>query len=199
MKFEKNNIKQYIIYFILIIVIIVCSVIIYKKLTANTDVFYEIENADTGYGVSYSKSDDKIKVDIEGAVKKPGLKTLNSDEDRLDDAIKAAKGLKRFADTGQINLAMKIYDGMKIVIPEYGEELIVEGGNNKKGGFAGKVNVNTASITELQQLPGIGPAYAQRIVDYRESIGMFRCPEDLLEIKGIGEKRLDSIRDNITF
>ncbi|MCQ2588760.1 MAG: helix-hairpin-helix domain-containing protein, partial [Treponema sp.] len=156
--------------------------------------------ADTGYGNSVKYEPTVIKVDVEGAVKKPGLKTLKGDKDRLDDAIKAAKGFKRFADKDQLNLAMKVCDGMKIVVPEYGQQLIIEGASQGTGkGFVGKVNVNTATSEELQQIPGIGPSYAQRIIEHRSVYGPFRSPNDLLAIKGIGKKKLATMKDNLAF
>lgn len=188
----------------LIVFIIVCLSFCAVKIFNRADVIYADERADTGFGV-YERDykDNIIKIDVEGAVKRPGLKVLKGDRDRLDDAIKAAGGLKRNADSSQINLAMSVCDGMKVVIPYIGDEAVFEypenGGNGKNGGFTGKINVNTASAQELQKIPGIGPSYAARIIEYRENIGYFSRPEDLLAIKGIGEKRLANMKRYIKF
>lgn len=191
--------KNKIITVFLIVFICICSGFCIYKLTDRDDVIYA-ETADTGFGSKTERiAQNVIKVDIEGAVKKPGLITLKGDKDRLGDAIKSAGGLKRNADRSQINLAAHLSDGMKIVIPLIGEELTAETGTTEKNGFAGKININTADSEELQKIPGIGPAYAQRIIEYRENIGSFREPNDLLAIKGIGEKRLANMKQYIKF
>ena len=191
---------------VLIIFTLVCIGFCIYKLTSRDDVIYVEENADTGFGPSYQVADIRenvIKVDVEGAVRKPGLKVLKGDDkDRLDDAIKAAGGYSKFADTSQINLAMRINDGMKIVVPVFGEELRIENGVSSADGeeiITEKINVNTASYEELQKIPGIGPAYAQRIVEYRTSFGAFRCADDMLAIKGIGKKKLAKMKNYIKF
>jgi len=206
---KENKQKKYVAYGIFILIIIVSIGVIITKVNHNREVVYLDENANTGFGNSYMEvkesKPNEIKIDIEGAVRKPGLKTLKNGHDRFDDAIKAAGGYSKYADSSQINLALRVCDGMKIVVPKYGEELIIENGENSTNGkssansFVGKINVNTASSEELQKLPGIGPSYAQRIIEYRESYGKFSRPEDLLAIKGIGEKRLAKLKDNITF
>ena len=198
---EKLKNKNFIISLIAIIIIIVCSFVIYHKLTVKSDFFEGDDLADTGvYSSSVSNTPDLIKIDIEGAVRKPGLKVIKVKDPRLDDAIKEAKGLTRYADSSQLNLAMRISDGMKIVVPILGQDLIIEGQKRGSGSeFIGKINVNTASYEELQQLPGIGPSYAKRIIEYRNAFGPFRGPEDLLDIKGIGPKKLASIRPNLEF
>lgn len=185
----------------LIVFIIVCLSFCAVKIFNRADVIYAEERADTGFGVySGEYKENVIKIDVEGAVKRPGLKVLKGDRDRLDDAIKAAGGLKRNADSSQINLAMSVCDGMKVVIPYIGGEAVFEyPDNSKDGGFAGKINVNTATAQELQKIPGIGPSYAARIIEYRENIGYFSRPEDLLAIKGIGEKRLANMKKYIKF
>ena len=197
---DKIKNKRFIVSAIAIIVIIVCSFIIYYKLTVHVDYFSEEDLADTGISYSSTNEPNVIKIDIEGAVKNPGLKVIKSNDPRLDDAIKQAKGMTRYADSSQINLAMRITDGMKIVVPYLGQDLIIEGRATGKGGdFVGKVNVNTASFEELQQIPGIGPSYAKRIIEYRNAFGPFRGPEDLLDIKGIGKKKLASMKEHISF
>lgn len=185
----------------LIVFIIVCLSFCAVKIFNRADVIYAEERADTGFGVySGEYKENVIKIDVEGAVKRPGLKVLKGDRDRLDDAIKAAGGLKRNADSSQINLAMSVCDGMKVVIPYIGGEAVFEYPDNSKDGeFAGKINVNTATAQELQKIPGIGPSYAARIIEYRENIGYFSRPEDLLAIKGIGEKRLANMKKYIKF
>ena len=146
-----------------------------------------------------------IYVDVGGAVKTPMLAEL-PDGSRVDDAIKAAGGLKQEADMTSINRAEFLEDGQKVFIPSFPLD---EDGNiieNASGGTAdagsaavsGKVNINTADSTALQTLSGVGPATAQKIIDYRESNGRFSSVEDIKNVSGIGEKTYEKLKDSIT-
>lgn len=142
----------------------------------------------------------EIVVDVKGAVKEPGIYRLPPDS-RVYEAIEAAGGTTDEADTGQLNLADFLTDGMAVVIPVEGEELS-EGGIQTGGsgplGTLGKVNINRASEEELQTLSGIGPAKATAIVRDREKNGPFKTEDDLTRVSGIGEKTLENIREEIT-
>lgn len=153
----------------------------------------------------------EIFVDVQGAVERPGLYKLSSDS-RVNDALVVAGGLNIEADrewfNKNINLAQKLSDGIKIYIPTK-EEAEKEGlgtlgssgslGSGEVIGVTtGKININTASKSQLESLPGIGPAFAQRIIDYRNSNGPFGKVEDLVKVSGIGEKTLEKIKDKIT-
>ncbi|HKL10236.1 MAG TPA: ComEA family DNA-binding protein [Clostridia bacterium] len=122
-----------------------------------------------------------LYVDICGAVAKEGFYELPFDS-RVYDAVQMAGGLLENADTKRINLAQKVYDQQKIIIPAFGDGLTEEETED------GLININTASKALLEDLPGIGPAYAERIVEYRQKNGGFKSKEELMEIKGIGEK-----------
>lgn len=152
----------------------------------------------------------EIIVYVTGAVQKQGLVKLRSDA-RLDDALKAA-GLANDADLNTLNLAEKLKDGEKIVVPKIGAiqagNAQVAGGSttqssvsaNRASGSSsgGKVNINTATAQELDSLPGIGPAMAERIIAYRTEKGTFTSPEDLKEVSGIGDKKYAQLADRIT-
>jgi len=127
------------------------------------------------------ESPELIYVDICGAVAEEGFYELPFDS-RVFDAVEMAGGLLETADTKRINLAQKIYDQQKIIIPAIGDGLAEE---ETSGGL---VNINTASKSLLEDLPGIGPVYAERILEYRQKNGGFKSKEELMEIKGIGEK-----------
>jgi len=154
-----------------------------------------------------------IYVDIGGAVKNPMLAEL-PDGSRVDDAIKAAGGLKKEADMTTINRAEFLVDGQKIFIPSFALD---EDGNiietpaasaaSSGGGTAaststadpsGKVNINTADSTQLQTLNGVGPATAQKIIDYREANGRFASVEDIRNVSGIGDKTFEKLKEYIT-
>lgn len=141
-----------------------------------------------------------VIVDVKGAVSTPGLYETK-EGDRVLDAIALAGGLLEIADEKQINLAQKVFDEMVIYVPEKGES--DEGFPSIMGGSAdgrsdGKVNINRADSSELETLPGIGPAKAQAIVDYREQQGPFKKVEDIQNVSGIGEKTFEKLEDSIS-
>lgn len=158
---------------------------------------------DGAFGSSSSQdgAKEEVVVDVKGAVRYPGVYALSPNE-RIIDALERAGGLKEGATTDPINLAQKLTDGMVIYVPTL-EEVKENGGTTPfsfhaqggKGG--GKININQATVEELQQLPGIGPARAQAIVRYREEHGPFQSLEELTNVSGIGPKILENIRDQI--
>lgn len=135
-----------------------------------------------------------IVIDVKGAVKKPGVYTMN-EGDRVVDAIEKAGGLLSEADENQLNLASLLKDEMVIYVPKKGEEVTQT--NVQSQNDDGKVRINSATSEELQKLQGIGPAKAEAIITYREENGPFKTVEDLLEVSGIGEKTLENIKDDI--
>jgi len=137
-------------------------------------------------------------------VRSPGVYTLPAGS-RVIDALRAAGGAGPGADVRSVNLARPIADGERVYIPRKGEAPApdVAGGGGTSGGSSGgagggKVNINTASESELESLPGIGQVLAQRIVDYRTQHGPFRDVKDLLKVEGIGQKKFDSLKDHVT-
>lgn len=148
-----------------------------------------------------------IKIDIAGAVITPGVYELGS-EARVGEALEKAGGLAEKADKDwvakNLNLAQKLSDGAKLYIPFEGEtvsagEGVVAGvSQSSANNPSGKINLNTASAAELETLPGIGPSFAQRILDYRTANGRFNSVEDLKNIPGIGEKTFQKLKDLVT-
>lgn len=143
---------------------------------------------------NYNENNNKfiIYVDIEGAVVNPGVYKVK-EGDRIFHVIALAGGLKDNADMTSINKAEQVSDGQKIYIYEKGEnniERITASGDDK-------VNINNADETKLQTIEGIGPSMASRIVEFRSKNGMFKSPEDIKNVSGIGEKRYESIKDKI--
>jgi len=140
-----------------------------------------------------------IFVHVAGAVAKPGVYELPAGS-RVIDGLNAAGGATAQADVSSINLARELTDGERVYIPRRGEVPAAEAGAAAPAGGeqAGKVNINTASISELEELPGIGEVIAQRIVDYRTQHGPFKTVRDLLKVEGIGDKKFESIEDHVT-
>ena len=138
-----------------------------------------------------------VFVHVSGAVAEPGLYHLAAGA-RVFDAVSAAGGFADDADSGAVNLARLIGDGEQLHVPTVAEagETAERGGAESVTG--GKVNLNTADLAALDTLPRVGPAIAQRIIDWREANGRFTSIEDLLSVPGIGEKMLAGIRDLVT-
>lgn len=135
-----------------------------------------------------------IFVDIDGAVKNPGVYQF-SEGDRVNEAIMKAGGLKKTAFTKNLNKARKLVDGEKIYILEQGENSEILPLYNSVN--EGKININNASKEILMSLSGIGEVYAERIIEYRNK-QQFIAIEDIKNIEGIGDKTFDKIKDFIT-
>lgn len=136
-----------------------------------------------------------IYVHVAGEVHAPGLYRLDADA-RVVDAVAAAGGTTGEADVQAINLARAVTDGEQLIVPAIGEstETATQSGVTSDG----KVNLNTADAATLETLPRVGPALAQRIIEWRETNGAFRTVDDLLGVSGIGEKLLAGLRDRVT-
>lgn len=134
----------------------------------------------------------EIIVHVAGAVRNPGVYRLPEGA-RVFEALAAAGGMLEEADQGAVNLAAPLFDGQKVAILFAGEV-----GSGGRPGGDGRVNINTASASELEKLPGIGPAKAAAIVDYRQKNGPFRRVEDLAGVPGIGAKTVEGLKEQIT-
>jgi len=132
----------------------------------------------------------KLVVHVAGAVRQPGLYSL-AEGTRVADAVARAGGATAPADTAAINLAAPLADGMQVVVPSR-----VAGAAG--GAAAGRVSLSSASLAELDALPGVGPVTAQKIVDHRLAHGGFRSVDDLDAIPGIGPARIEQLRELVS-
>ena len=140
----------------------------------------------------------RIAVYVSGAVQTPGVYNL-PDGSRVDEAIQAAGGPTSAADLARVNLAKRLRDEEQVYVPRVGEASPpVAPAGTTGGSTGGKININTATVTDLDTLPGIGPALAQRIVEHRQAHGPFARIEDLMKVSGIGDKLFERIKDLIT-
>ncbi|MGB9594353.1 MAG: helix-hairpin-helix domain-containing protein, partial [Anaerolineae bacterium] len=114
------------------------------------------------------------------------------------DAVQAAGGATQDADLALVNLAARVADGQQVHIPRVGEKAPQKSQATAIPTLAGPLNLNTATAAELEQLPGIGPALAARIVQYRQEHGPFRTVDALLLVSGIGPSTLEKIRGLVT-
>jgi competence protein ComEA len=133
-----------------------------------------------------------VVVDVVGAVRRAGLYRLPQGS-RIADAVARAGGATKKADLALVNLAAPVADGTQIVVPARAAAGAAGGSASSAPG--GPVHLNTATLQDLDALPGVGPVTAQKILDYRQQHGAFASVDELDAIPGIGPKRLDQLRD----
>lgn len=203
---------------VLVVVVLLVAAVLWQRNTASqsqaltavpdaTDVVLGSEPSDP---VPSASATAVIGVDVIGAVMQPGVYYVPPGA-RVDDVVKAAGGLAPNADRDAVNMAARVVDAQQIKVPGIGE------GGSTAGPSAGsasgatsanaanaalantnaKVNINTADGTALATLEGIGPAMAQRIIDYRTENGPFQVIDDLQNVKGIGTALFDKIKDHV--
>jgi competence protein ComEA len=138
-------------------------------------------------------------IHVTGAVRRPGVYRLPAWA-RLDMAVKRAGGPAPGADLAGVNLAAKVADGQQVVVPRGGAAGAAGSASTGLGTGtepAGPISLNTATPEQLDQLEGVGPATAQKILDWRKQHGGFRSVDDLKQITGIGPKRFEALKDNV--
>lgn len=144
----------------------------------------------------------QILVDVRGAVVKPDIYKLPKGS-RVEDALNAAGGASPDANLDRMNMVKTLSDGEQIVVPTRAPSTATPAPTSANAtpasaSVSNKININAASAQDLDKLPGIGPALAQRIIDYRNANGPFKKIEDLKNVSGIGDKLFDQIKDLIT-
>lgn len=161
----------------------------------------EAENTVIKQEANNDESSETIVIDIKGAVQHPGVYEMRTG-DRVSQAIEKAGGTKEQADEAQVNLAEILQDGTVVYIPKKGEETAVRQGGGgsvqSDGGKGALVNINTATLEELQGISGVGPSKAEAIIAYREENGRFQTIEEITKVSGIGEKSFEKIKSSIT-
>ena len=135
--------------------------------------------------------EQQITVYVSGAVVKPGVVAMKKTE-RVEQAIAVCGGVLPQADLANVNLAQPLKDGMQIRVPERAD---AGGSAAHMAQHDGKIHINTADEKKLDELPGIGPTMAKRIVEYRNEHGPFESIDDLVKIRGIGAEKLEKIRE----
>ena len=198
--FFRQNVKSIILAFVCSLVLIIGGL------------FYFNQNKTEDYsGVSFSnisnetnnkdekaedKHDEKIFVDVKGAVKHPGVFETTKDK-RVKDLIEEAGGLLDDADTSTLNLSQKVKDQMVIYVLKHGEKpkQISDGSTSSTNGDV--ININTANKEQLMKISGVGKTKAEAIISYREKNGDFKKKEDITKVKGIGKATFEKIKDKI--
>jgi competence protein ComEA len=140
----------------------------------------------------------QLVVHVVGAVRSPGLYRLDEGS-RVADAVALAGGAGPKADLTAVNLAAPLADGAQVLVPRRGEAATAGAGVPSPGSAAaspaGPLRLNTATLEQLDALPGVGPVTAQRIVQYREAYGPFSSVDELDAVPGIGPARLEQLRE----
>ena len=198
--FFRQNVKSIILAFVCSLVLIIGGL------------FYFNQNKTEDYsGVSFSnisnetnnkdekaekRHDEKIFVDVKGAVKHPGVFETTKDK-RVKDLIEEAGGLLDDADTSTLNLSQKVKDQMVIYVLKHGEKpkQISDGGSSSSN--TDVININTANKEQLMKISGVGKTKAEAIISYREKNGDFKSKEDITKVKGIGKSTFEKIKDKI--
>ena len=196
-----------------------------KETTGNIEKNITVSEENIGNKENEGNEEDKkenissetgIFVHIDGYVNNPGVYQIKENE-RTNVLIEKAGGLKNGYSIKNINLAAKLSDGDKVYIPSVEEEKTLGNQNNNNVNTIGKhtnngnnlnnnvsitknnkININTANISELKQITGIGESTANKIIDYRQNVGKFKKIEDIKEVKGIGESKFESLKNKIT-
>ena len=149
--------------------------------------------------LAVSRHEERLFVHVTGAVRHPGVYRLPPWA-RLDLAVRRAGGGTRSADLGGVNLAAKLSDGQQVVVPARsgaGGATAQLGASASGGAPQAPVSLNTATLEQLDTLEGIGPATAQKILDWRSEHGGFASIDDLKQISGIGPKRFEALKDEV--
>lgn len=155
-----------------------------------------------GAGDASDGREDELVVHVAGAVRRPGVYRLRSGL-RVDDAVRRAGGPTRRADLSALNLAARVEDERQVLVPARAKSLAAPGSAGgaaapATAGPAAPINLNTATLEQLDTLEGIGPTTAQKILDWRTENGGFADLEELGRIPGIGEKRMATLRARLT-
>ena len=198
----------------IVIIIGILAIVLIGWNVYNSKEESDVENS-TENIVANKENEEKIEeemivVHITGEVKKPGVVRVKEGS-RIEDIIEAAGGLTENADITNINLAYVVEDGVKIKIPAVGddelskESYIIEGmgenfsiaEGNVENHSNSLININTATQSELETLPGIGPSIASRIIEYRNQNGKFKIVNDIKNVTGIGNNKFEKIKEFI--
>lgn len=183
---------------VLVVLLAGLAVFFFIRATGKPAEIKDITNFRKGsIGSREQSSYTKILIDISGEVEKPGIYNV-PEESRLYSVVEKAGGLSKKADRNAVNLAQKLEDGQKIVIPLKAESAQVGQTGQESQPQSKIININSASAEDLDKLPGIGEVMAQRIVAKREADGPFKKVEDLNDVEGIGPKKFEQIKELIS-
>lgn len=198
--FFRQNVKSIILAFVCSLVLIIGGLFYFNQNKTEdysgvsfSNISNEINNKDEK---AEDKHDEKIFVDVKGAVKHPGVFETTKDK-RVKDLIEEAGGLLDDADTSTLNLSQKVKDQMVIYVLKHGEKpkQMSDGGSSSSN--TDVININTANKEQLMKISGVGKTKAEAIISYREKNGDFKKKEDITKVHGIGKATFEKIKDKI--
>ena len=198
--FFRQNVKSIILAFVCNLVLIIGGLFYFNKNKTEdysgvsfSNISNETNNKDEK---AENRHDEKIFVDVKGAVKHPGVFETTKDK-RVKDLIEEAGGLLDDADTSTLNLSQKVKDQMVIYVLKHGEKpkQISDGGSSSSN--TDVININTANKERLMKISGVGKTKAEAIISYREKNGDFKKKEDITKVHGIGKATFEKIKDKI--
>ena len=199
--FFKQNIKSIVLAFFCSVVVIGIGLYYfnYNKTEDYNDISFSNHKSDRidNEEKNDDKQDEKIFVDVKGAVKNPGVFETTKDK-RIKDLIDVAGGLLDDADTSTLNLSQKVKDQMVIYVLKHGEKPKQMSEIGTTSSSSGEViNINTASKEQLMKISGVGKTKAEAIIEHREKNGDFKKKEDITKVRGIGKATFEKIKDKI--
>ena len=176
-----------------------------STLSNSEDINYDYEELNNikNDTIDGKENSNMITIYISGQVNNPGIVTLESNK-RLADAIDILGGVTKDADLNRVNMALKIKDEEHYIIPKIGEEtsndnLLIDNIKDlSEKGENNKININLATIEELEDLPGIGEATANKIIRYRDENGNFKNIDEIKNVNGIGDKKYEDLKELIS-
>ena len=199
--FFRQNVKSIILAFVCSLVLIIGGLFYFNQ--SKTEDYSDVSLSNTSSESinkgekTEEKHDEKIFVDVKGAVKHPGVFETTKDK-RVKDLIEEAGGLLDDADTSTLNLSQKVKDQMVIYILKHGEKPKQMTENATTSSSSGEIiNINTANKEQLMKISGVGKTKAEAIISYREKNGDFKKKEDITKVHGIGKATFEKIKDKI--
>ena len=198
--FFRQNVKSIILAFVCSLVLIIGGLFYFNQNKTEDYSGVSFSNTSNETNNKYEKAenrhDEKIFVDVKGAVKHPGVFETTKDK-RVKDLIEEAGGLLDDADTSTLNLSQKVKDQMVIYVLKHGEKpkQISDGGSSSSN--ADVININIANLEQLMKISGVGKTKAEAIISYREKNGDFKKKEDITKVRGIGKATFEKIKDKI--
>lgn len=199
--FFRQNVNSIILAFVCSLVLIIGGLFYYNQSKTEDYSGVSFSNANGNVAINKDekaedKHDEKIFVDVKGAVKHPGVFETTKDK-RVKDLIEEAGGLLYDADTSTLNLSQKVKDQMVIYVLKQGEKpkQISDGSTSSTNGDV--ININTANKEQLMKISGVGKTKAEAIISYREKNGDFKKKEDITKVHGIGKATFEKIKDKI--
>lgn len=206
--FEKVKTKKYLLFgilFLLMILVMSLKVLFPPQIYVLGETSSK-EESEVVEGNKASIKSQKIVIYVSGGVSVSGVVELENG-DRLINAVEKLGGLTQDADLNRVNLAQKVEDGNHYIIPRINESIEVESSSDKlqnqvmsqnlESESDGKIDINKATVEDVDKISGIGPVLAKRIIEKRDELGGFKTIEELKEVEGIGEKKFSNIKNEV--